>query len=101
MKNILIDWKGIVPTEETKKETEEILSTLQYILPPDSDIRINLEKFNKLYEGHIVVRSPIGDFAAHTENRDIFNLCKTLRKNLKQQIFKHREARSQWTRTAS
>ena len=101
MKNILIDWKGIVPTEDTKNQTENILQTLKYILPPDSDIRINLQKFSKSFEGHIVVRSPLGDFAAHSENKDLMNLCKNLRKNLKQQIFKHRESRNGWARAAS
>ena len=100
MKNILIDWRGIIPSEDTKEQTEQILSTLKYILPPDSDIRICLEKFSKSYEGHIVVRSPLGDFAAHTENRDLFNLCKNLRRNLKQQIFKHRESHSNWSRAS-
>lgn len=100
MKNVLIDWRGIVPSEDTKDQTEQILKTLKYILPPDSDIRICLEKYNKNYEGHIVVRSPLGDFAAHSENKDLFNLCKALRKNLKQQIFKHRESRSGWSRAS-
>lgn len=100
MKNILIDWKGIVPSEETKVQAESIMKVLQYILPPESDIRISLERFNKSYEGHIVVRSPLGDFAAHTDHKDLFSLCKNLRKNLKQQIFRHREARSQWSRAS-
>jgi len=100
MKNVLIDWRGIIPSPETKEQTEQILQTLKYILPPDSDIRICLEKFSKSYEGHIVVRSPLGDFAAHSESRDIFSLCKSLRKNLKQQIFKHRESHSQWSRAS-
>ena len=100
MKNLLIDWKGIIPSADTKEQTEQIMKTLKYILPPESDIRISLEKFNKSYEGHLVVRSPIGDFAAHTENKDLFNLCKSLRKNLKQQIFKHRESRTQWSRAS-
>lgn len=100
MKSVLIDWKGIIPSEDTKEQTESILNTLKYILPPDSDIRISLEKFSKNYEGHIVVRSPLGDFAAHTENKDLFNLCKNLRKNLKQQIFKHRESHAGWSRAS-
>ena len=98
MKNIMIDWKGIIPSEDTKEQTEQIMKTLKYILPPESDIRISLEKYNKNFEGHLVVRSPLGDFAAHTENKDLFNLCKALRKNLKQQVFKHRESRTQWSR---
>ena len=100
MKNVLIDWKGIIPSEDTKDQTESILKTLKYILPPDSDIRISLEKYNKNYEGHIVVRSPLGDFAAHTENKDIFSLCKNLRKNVKQQIFKHRQSHTGWSRAS-
>jgi ribosome-associated translation inhibitor RaiA len=100
MKNVLIDWRGIVPSDETKEQTEQILNTLKYILPPESDIRICIEKYNKSYEGHIVVRSPLGDFAAHTDNKDLFSLCKNLRKNLKQQIFKHRESHNQWSRAS-
>ena len=100
MKNILIDWKGIVPSDQTRDQTEDILQALKYIFTPDSDIRISLEKYNKMFEGHIVVRSQLGDFAAHTENKDLFSLCKSLRKNLKQQIFKHRESRSQWSRVS-
>ncbi len=100
MKNLFIDWKGLVPSEETKNQTEEIMKTLKYILPPDSDIKISVEKFNKNFEGHIVVRSPLGDFAAHTENKDLFCLCKNLRKNLKQQIFKYRETHQQWSRAS-
>lgn len=100
MKNVFIDWRGITPSEETKTQTEAILDTLKYILPPESDIRISIEKHNKDFEGHIVVRSPLGDFAAQDENKDLFNLCKNLRKNLKQQIFKHRESRFQWSRAS-
>ena len=100
MKSVLIDWKTIIPSEDTKEQTEAILDALKYILPPDSDIRVNLEKRNKNYTGHIVVRSPLGDFAAHAENKNLFNLCKALRKNLKQQIFRHREARPQWSRAS-
>ncbi len=100
MKNILIDWRGIIPSADTKEQTEQILATLKYILPPDSDIRICLEKFSRNFEGHIVVRSPLGDFAAHCENKDLFGLCKNLRKNLKQQIFKHRESSNKWSRAS-
>ena len=100
MENLLIDWKGIIPSEDTKEQTEQIMKTLKYILPPESDIRISLEKFSKNFEGHLVVRSPLGDFASHSENKDLFNLCKSLRKNLKQQIFKHRESRAQWSRAS-
>lgn len=100
MKNILIDWKSIIPSQDTKDQTEAILKSLKYILPPDSDIRANLEKHNKNYSGHIVVRSPIGDFAAHAENKELFSLCKALRKNLKQQIFRQRDARPQWSRAS-
>ena len=100
MKNIMIDWKGIVPTEDTKSQTEQILGTLKYILPPDSDIHICLEKYSKNFEGHIVVKSPMGHFAAHAGNKDLFNLCKGLRKNLKQQIFRHRESRTGFQRAS-
>jgi hypothetical protein len=100
MKNVLIDWRGIVPSEDTKEQTELILSTLKYILPPDSDIRICIEKYARNFEGQIVVRSPLGDFAAQSENKDLFNLCKSLRKNLKQQIFKHRESHQKWSRAS-
>ncbi len=100
MKNVLIDWRGIIPSADTKEQTEQILNTLKYILPPESDIRICLEKFSKSYEGHIVVRSPMGDFAAQAENKDLFSLCKSLRKNLKLQIFKHRESHQQWSRAS-
>jgi ribosome-associated translation inhibitor RaiA len=100
MANILIDWKAFTPTEETKKQTESILQTLKYVLPPESDIKICIERFNKNFEGHVVVRSPLGDFAAHGEAKDLFSLCKNLRKNLKQQIFKHRETRHQWNRAS-
>ena len=100
MKNVLIDWRGMVPSEDTKEQTEQILETLKYILPPESDIRISLEKFNKSFEGHIVARSALGDFAASADHKDLFSLCKSLRKNLKQQIFKRREAHSQWNRAS-
>lgn len=100
MKNVYIDWRGIQPTDETKTQTEAILNTLKYILPPESDIRIIVEKHQKHFDGHIVVRSPLGDFAAQDENKDLFNLCKNLRKKLKHQIFKHREARFQWSRAS-
>lgn len=100
MKNLLIDWRGLIPSEDTKEQTEQIMKTLKYILPPESDIRISVQKFAKNYEGQIVVRSPLGDFAAQAENKDLFNLCKSLRKNLKQQIFKHRETRPQWHRAS-
>lgn len=100
MKNVLIDWRGIIPSADTKEQTEQILATLKYILPPESDIRICLEKFHRNFEGHIVVRSPLGDFAAHCENKDLFNLCKSLRKNLKTQIFKHRESHQKWSRAS-
>ncbi len=100
MKNVFIDWRGIIPSAETKEQTEEILNTLKYVLPPDSDIRICLEKFAKSYEGHIVVRSPLGDFAAHSEHKELFSLCKSLRKSLKAQIFKHRESANQWSRVS-
>lgn len=100
MRNIYVDWKGIIPSEDTKEQTESILSALKYILPPESDIRVCLEKYNKEYSGHLVVRSPVGDFAAHTEGKDLLQLCKTLRRNLKQQIFKKRDSRSQWTRAS-
>ena len=100
MKNLVIDWRGIIPSESTKNQTEQIMKTLKYILPPDSDIRIGIEKYTKSFEGQVVVRSPLGDFAAQSENKDLFSLCKSLRKNLKQQIFKHRESRGQWSRAS-
>lgn len=100
MKNIIIDWKGFTPSDETRSQAEEIIQTLKYILPPDSDIKISFEKFAKNFEGHMVVRSPLGDFAAHTENKDLFVLCKNLQKNLKQQIFKYRETHHQWSRAS-
>jgi ribosome-associated translation inhibitor RaiA len=100
MKNILIDWRGIEPSLETKNKMESILNTLGYILPPDSDIRINIEMFHKNFEAHIVVRSPLGDFVAQSKHKDLFSLCKNLRKNLKQQIFKSRESHQSWSRAS-
>ncbi len=99
MSHINVDWKGFIPTEETKNQTETILQGLKYILPPESEIRVSVERFsNKNFEGQIVVRSGLGDFAAHSEEKDLFTLCKSLRKNIKQQIFKHRESRIDWQR---
>ncbi len=101
MSNIIVDWKGFIPTEETKNQTETILHGLKYILPPETDIKVSVERFsNKNFEGHIVIRSALGDFAAHSEEKDLFSLCKNLRKNIKQQIFKHREARIDWQRAS-
>ncbi len=91
MQNILIDWRGLTPSEKTRERIESTLKPLEYILPPNSDIRISLERFNKNYEGHAIIRSPLGDFAAHTSNTELLSLCKNLRKNLKLQIFRHRE----------
>ena len=100
MKNLLIDWKGFIPSEETKAQTENIFNSLKYILPGESDLRVCIEKYNKSFEGHIVVRSSAGDFAAHTDNRDLFALCKSLRKNIKHQVFKHKDSRSEWSRAS-
>lgn len=100
MAKILVDWKSFSPTEETKNQTQSILETLKYILPPESDVKVCIERFSKNFEGHVVVRSPLGDFAAHTEAKDLFGLCKSLRKNIKQQIFRHRETRTQWQRAS-
>ncbi len=100
MKNILIDWKSLTPSEKTKKKIESTLKPLEYILPPNSDIRVSFEKFNKNYEGHAVIRSPLGDFAAHTSNTDLLSLCKNLRKNLKLQIFRHRETHNSRSQAA-
>jgi len=96
MANILIDWKSFTPTQETKEQTELILQTLKYILPPESDIKVSLQRFSKNFEAQAIVRSPLGDFAARADDKDLFSLCKSLRKNLKQQIFKHRESRAYW-----
>ena len=100
MKNILIHWRGLTPSKETKEKTESILKTLKYILPQDSDIRISLEKFSKHYEGHIVIRSPLGDFAAQNSNKNLYGLCKNLCKNLKLQIFKHRQTHTSWAKAS-
>ena len=100
MKEVLIDWKSINPTSETKEQTEAILKSLTYLLPPESDIRVSIQRFNKMFEAHVVIRSPLGDFAAHSESKDIFALCRTLKKNLKHQIFKHRDSHANWTRVA-
>lgn len=101
MSNIIIDWKGFVPTEETKNQTENIMQGLKYILPPESQIRVSFERFsNKNIEAQIVVRSALGDFAAREEDKDLFTLCKSLRRNIKQQIFKHRDAHSVWQRAS-
>ena len=100
MKNILIDWRDLTPSEKTREKVESTLKPLEYILPSDSDIRISLEKFNKNYEGHAVIRSPMGDFAAHTSHIDLISLCKNLRKNLKFQIFRYREIYTSWSQAA-
>lgn len=100
MENILIDWKGMVPSEKTKEQVESTLKPLKNILPPNSDVRISIEKFNKNYEGHAVIRSPLGDFAAHTSNTDLIIFCKTLKKNLKFQIFKYRDIHTGWSQAA-
>lgn len=100
MKNILIDWKGLKPSKKTKEQIESTLTPLKHILPPGSDIRISIEKFNKNYEGHAVIRSPLGDFATRNSNFDLINLCKNLKKNLKLQIFKYRELHTNWSQAA-
>ena len=100
MSEVNIEWKGMNPTSETKERMEEVLKTLKYLLPPDSDIKLLLEKYPKNFEGNIVVRSPLGDFAAHERHKDPFVLCKLLRKILKQQIFKYRQTHSGWQRAA-
>ncbi|MCB0377934.1 MAG: hypothetical protein KDD33_05520 [Bdellovibrionales bacterium] len=100
MSELFIEWKGMSPTDETKNQVESILGSLKYILPPDTDIRFNLEKFNRSFEGHVIIRSPLGDFAAHSEGKDLFQLCKVLKKNIKQQIFKYRATHSSWNRAA-
>ena len=100
MKEVFIDWKNMVPTSETKEQTETILGSLGYILPPESDIRVAIERHNKIFEAHIVIRSTLGDFAAYSESKDLFSLCKGLKKNLKQQVFKQRDSRNSWSRAA-
>ena len=100
MSEVLIEWKGMSPTKETKDQVESILKSLKFLLPPDSDIRFSLEKFNRSFDGHVVIRSPVGDFAAHGEAKDIFMLAKSLKKNLKQQVFKHRQTHDHWRRVA-
>lgn len=100
MKNLLIDWNDLTPTKKTKETVESTLRPLEHIIPPNSDIRVSLEKINKNYEGHAIIRSPLGDFAAHTSNTDILGLCKNLKKNLKLQIFKHRQTHSSWSMAA-
>ena len=101
MKEVLIDWKNMNPTDETKEQTEAILKSLKYILPPDSDIRVSFERYNKTFEGHVIIRSHLGDFAAHSESKDLLALCRGLKKNLKQQVFKHRGSQTTRLRAAS
>lgn len=100
MKEVFVDWKNTVPTDETKKQTEDILSSLHYILPPESNIRVSIERHNKVFEAHVVIRSELGDFAAYSEHKDIFSLCKGLKNNLKQQVFKQRDSKASWSRAA-
>lgn len=100
MSGVIIEWKGMNPTSETKERMESVLQTLKYLLPPDSDIKLLIEKYPKNFEGNIVVRSPLGDFAANEKHKDPFVLCKNLRKVLKQQIFKYRQTHTSWQRAA-
>ena len=100
MREVTIEWKGMNPSDETKERMQTLLKSLKFILPPDSDIRLAIEKYPKNYEGHCVVRSPLGDFAAQEKNKDPFILCKELRRVLKQQIFKHRQTQSNWHKAA-
>lgn len=100
MKDVLIEWKGMNPSPDTKDSVETTLSGLKYLLPPGSDIRFSIQKFPKTFDAHMIVRSPLGDFAAHGSHKDIFTLSKTLKKNLKQQIFKRRQTHTGWSRAA-
>ena len=100
MKKTLIVWKGFVPTEGTKDMVLSTIKPIEHLLPADSVIRISLEKTNKNYQGYGVISSPLGHFVARTSNNDLLGLCKSLKKNLKHQIFKHRDIQNSWLQAA-
>ena len=101
MEKTRVIWKGFTPTEETKSKVLSTIKSIEHLLPADSVIRISLERTNKNYQGHGVISSPLGHFVARTSNNDLLSLCKSLKKNLKHQIFKCRDIQnSSWSQAA-
>lgn len=90
MREISILLKGMNPSSDTKEKIEKTFEAIQYILPPESDIKLVLKKYSKNFEGTVIVRSPMGDFTASDEHKDLIPLIKALKNTLKNQIFKFR-----------
>jgi|GEM_PF-5577105 len=96
MNEIKMTFKGLNSSETLKESMEQLLMPLKYLIPPASSIRLNLSRYSKNFEASLIIRSPLGDFMAEENGKDLVSLAKRARGAVKQQILKSRQTRQAW-----
>ena len=90
MREVKSQFKGLNPSTETREKILNLVESLKYLLPPESDIKVSIARYSKGLEGSLVVHSELGDFKATCQNNEVINLVKDLRGTLKQQVHKQK-----------
>lgn len=91
--NILIESNGMTPNEETMTFLMDELTASISLAPKNSKVKLKYQMRNNGFEGHIILQSSNCAFIASAHERDLTTLIKSLKKKLKAQMSKWRDAK--------
>ncbi len=86
------EFNGMDPSEWTEDFLEDELASLLTMAPPDSHMKLKVDKFHSGLEGKLIIYSKIGAFIVEDSAGDITSLTKVLRKKMKTKLHKFKEA---------
>lgn len=91
--NITIESGGMNPTEETMTFLMDELTSSITLAPKNSKVKLKYQMRNNGFEGHIILQSSNCAFVATAKEKDLTSLIKVLKKKLKAQMGKWRDAK--------
>lgn len=87
------EFNGMNPSEWTEDFVENELKTLSLWAPTGSQLKLNVGRFSKQqFEGKLVLHSESTAFVVEAKHNDLSSLIKSLRKKMKSQLTRWKEA---------
>jgi ribosome-associated translation inhibitor RaiA len=91
--NIIIESGGMNPNEETMTFLLDELTASISLAPRNSKVKLKYQMRNNGFEGHIILQASNCAFVATAKEKDLTTLIKSLKKKLKAQMGKWRDAK--------